>query len=219
MRLLAWFVAVAVLLLAGWWAWGPAWEGRFTMAGTVSFLEGSGAWAWLAGLGLLVADLLLPVPGTVVMSGLGWIYGAFGGGLLAALGSMLSGLVGYGVGWLAGERRARRWLGERDFERGRRLFAGGGAWMVAVSRALPILPEALACTAGLVRMPLARFVPALACGALPVGFVFAAVGAAGREAPGWTLALSVGLPAVLWLLARPWLRTARNGSRPDRGGD
>lgn len=204
MRLLAWFSGLSALLLATWLLWGEVWEARFTLDGAVAWIEAAGAWAWAAGIGLLAADLVLPVPGTVVMSALGYIYGPLVGGLAAAAGSMLAGLGGYGIGRLVGERAARRLLGSVDYEKGRLLFARGGGWLVALSRALPILPEALACTAGLVRMPFARFLGALACGSLPVGFLFAAIGSAGRGAPGWALAFSLLVPALLWAAARRW---------------
>ncbi len=150
---------------------------------------------------MLVGDLALPVPGTVVISALGYIYGTFLGGLAAAAGLMLAGMAGYGSGRLFGERFARRWLGERDYEKGRRLFANGGGWVVALSRALPILPEVISCTAGLVRMPFRKFTLALACGSVPMGFLFAAIGRAGHEAPGWAFGLSLLVPALLWLVA------------------
>ena len=215
MRLLCWFLGLSLAVLATWLVWGVSWDESFSLAGSVAWLERAGPWAWAAGIGLLAADLLLPVPGTVVMSALGYVYGVGPGGLVAAAGSMTAGLFGYGVGRLIGERAARKLLGDLDFEKGRLLFARGGGWMVALSRALPILPEAVSCTAGLVRMPFARFAASLACGSVPVGFLYAWIGAAGREAPGWALAFSLGVPALLWLAARRWLqhRPARRGRR------
>ena len=201
MRLLAWFIALALLVIAVWLIWGGAWEQRFTLAGAVAWIEGAGPWTWAAGIGLLAADLVLPVPGTVVMSALGWVYGTAWGGLIASAGSILAGLCGYGVGRLIGEKGARKLLGDQDFEKGQKLFTRGGGWMIALSRALPILPEALSCTAGLVRMPFGRFTASLTCGSLPVGFLFAWIGAIGRDAPAWTFAFSIGVPAMLWLLA------------------
>ncbi len=202
MRLLLWFIALAVLILVVWAIWGGAWETHFTLAGAASWLRQAGPWAWAAGIGLLAADLVLPVPGTIVMSALGLVYGALLGGLVAAAGSMLAGLCGYGVGRLVGEKAARKLLGDHDFERGRLLFSRGGAFMIALSRAIPILPEALSCTAGLVRMPFHSFLAALACGSIPVGFLFAWIGAVGRDAPAWALAFSIGVPVLLWLLVR-----------------
>jgi uncharacterized membrane protein YdjX (TVP38/TMEM64 family) len=201
-RLLGWFLALMALILGIWALWGGALEERFSFAGSVSTLEAGGAWAWLVGWALLVSDVLLPVPGTVVMSALGWVYGIWLGGLLAAMGSFLAGMAGYGLGRLFGERLAVRLLGRRDFVRGRHLFGHGGGWLVCLSRALPLLPEAVACTAGLVRMPLRRFALALACGSLPMGYVFAWIGATGRDAPALAMGLSLGLPVVLWLVSR-----------------
>lgn len=204
MRLIAWFLIISTLVLATWLLWGGKWETWFTLEGTVTWIEDTGPWAWAAGIALLAADVILPVPGTVVMSALGWVYGIFTGGLIAAAGSMTAGICGYGIGRLIGEKTARRILGDLDFEKGRLLFARGGGWMVALSRALPILPEALSCTAGLVRMPFGRFMLSLACGSIPVGFLFAWIGAAGHETPGWTLAFSLVIPAALWAAAKRW---------------
>lgn len=205
MRLLVSFLILSGFFLISWSIWGGAWEDRFSLDGAVATIRSTGPWAWAAGIGLLVSDLVLPIPGTVVMSALGFLYGPILGGLIAAAGGVLAGITGYGVGRLCGERVARRWLGDVDFEKGQLFFARGGGWMVALSRALPILPEVVSCMAGLVRMPFGRFVAALACGSLPMGFLFAAIGSAGRDAPGWATAFSLVVPAILWLSARKLL--------------
>lgn len=202
MRLLGWFLLLMALILGIWAVWGGSYEERFTLAGAVEVLESSGGLAWLFGWGLLVSDVVLPIPGTVVMSALGWVYGIFLGGLLAAFGSFIAGMTAYGLGRTLGHRGAVFLLGERDFERGRKLFEHGGGWLVCLSRALPLLPEAVACTAGLVRMPVKRFMLALACGSVPMGFVFAWIGATGKDAPLLAIVLSLALPVVLWVLSR-----------------
>jgi uncharacterized membrane protein YdjX (TVP38/TMEM64 family) len=212
MRLLWIFVALSLLVLATWAIWGGNFDARFGFETTATWLTEHPTWGGTAGAGLLVADLFLPVPGTVVMSALGYAYGTLTGGLFAIAGSMGAGIAGYGIGRLLPERAARRLLGELDYEKGRLLFSRGGGWALAISRALPVLPEALSCTAGLVRMPFGRFVGAIACGSIPTGFVFAAIGAAGRQTPGWALAACVILPGFLWLIARRWLARSSDGS-------
>ncbi len=202
MRLALWFLILAAMVLGTWAIWGGGWEEQFTFDGSVRWLQKSGPWAWVAGLLLLVGDVVLPVPGTIVISALGLIYGVVIGGLISSAGLILAGLVGYGIGRLFDERFARRWLGEKDYEKGKRLFEKGGGWVVALSRALPILPEVISCTAGLVRMPFGRFVGSLACGSLPMGFLFAAIGKTGREMPSLAFALSLLIPALLWWLAK-----------------
>lgn len=215
MRLFGWFALLAVAILAGWLVWGGSWETRLSLAGSVGWLESAGPWAWAVGIGLLVADVVLPIPATVVMSALGLIYGPAVGGAIAAAGSICAGLAGYGLGRLPGARAAKWLLGERDFTRGHLLFASGGGWLVAMSRALPILPEAISCTAGLVRMPFPRFLAALACGGVPMGFLFAGIGSAGTSSPGIALALSLVAPAVLWAVARRWRKFPGGPQRDD----
>lgn len=195
------FVVLAALVLGTWLIWGGGWEERFTFEGSVAWLENTGGWAWAAGLLLLAGDLVLPVPGTVVISALGYVYGILLGGLIASAGLVAAGVSGYAAGRLLGEDFARRWLGNRDYDKGHRLFASRGGWVVAMSRALPILPEVISCAAGMLRMPFGPFVAALVCGSVPMGFLFAAIGAAGHGAPGWAFGLSLLVPALLWLAA------------------
>lgn len=201
MRLIVLTIAICAFFLLGWWLFGQgleeAWDVNVLAA---RFAEAKG-WAWLVGIGLLLADLLLPIPGTIVMSALGAVYGVWLGGVIASAGSMLAGMLGYGVGRFFNEDFAKRWLGEKDFEKGRELFRSGGAWVVAMSRALPILPEVLACMAGLLRMPFGKFCISLACGAVPMGFLFAWIGAFGSDYPSWGLGFSLGVPAILWSAA------------------
>lgn len=194
-------IGIATLFLLSWGLFGESLEAAWNVDKLTEHFEQAKSWAWLLGILLLLADLLLPIPGTIVMSALGAVYGFWIGGLLSAIGSMLAGMLGYGVGRFFDEKFAKRWLGEKDFEKGRSLFEKSGAWVVAISRALPILPEVLACMAGLLRMPFGTFVIALACGSVPMGFLFAWIGTVGREQPAWGLAFSLGVPAVLWGVA------------------
>lgn len=206
-RVLATLVA---LLLAGtigpWLIWGEAFERSFSLVGTLTWLRELGPWAAAAGVGLLVADIALPIPSTIVMSALGATYGFWVGGLLSILGSMLAGLTAYGLARWAG-RPAAIWIaGEDSLVRTEELFARGGAWLVLTSRWLPILPEAVACLAGLARMPFRTFFWALMVGSVPLGLTFAWVGTLTEDREGLALALSAGLPIGAWLLSQRWRR-------------
>jgi uncharacterized membrane protein YdjX (TVP38/TMEM64 family) len=206
MRLLWIFIALALLVLMPFLIWGQGFERAFSQAGAIAWLRAYGGWAWAAGLVLLMLDLVLPIPATAVMAALGYIYGPLQGGLIAAAGSILSGALGYGLCRLLGRGAARRVLGARNLERGERLFARVGGWLVVLSRWLPVFPEVIACMAGLTRMRAGTYFIALACGSLPLGFAFAAVGHAGVEHPVLAIGLSAILPPLLWLLVQPWFR-------------
>ncbi len=201
---------LVALLLVGtigpWLIWGEAFERSFSLVGTLTWLRELGPWAAAAGVGLLVADIALPIPSTIVMSALGATYGFWVGGLLSILGSMLAGLTAYGLARWAG-RPAAIWIaGEDSLVRTEELFARGGAWLVLTSRWLPILPEAVACLAGLARMPFRTFFWALMVGSVPLGLTFAWVGTLAEDREGLALALSAGLPIGAWLLSQRWRR-------------
>lgn len=201
MRVLYLAIGLAVFSLAAWGLFGAGWEEAWDMERMVASFEEARGWAWAVGILLLVADLVLPLPGTVVMSALGAVYGFWWGGVFAAVGAILSGLLGYGAGRFVREETAVRWLGEKDVAVGKRVIDAGGAWVVAMSRAVPILPEVIACLAGLLRMRFWVFVLALACGSVPMGFLFAWVGVLGRDEPGWAVGFSLLFPALLWGVA------------------
>lgn len=199
-------LGLAVLLLIPFLIWDELFTEMFSGEKLEERLRGLGGFGWLAGIALLVADLVLPIPGTAVMSGLGLIYGPLAGGALSALGSFLAGMVGYGLCRCFGHGVALKLAGAEDLKKGEKLFARSGGWMVALSRCLPLLPEVISCLAGLASMPLRKFSIALACGALPVGFVFAGIGTLAQERPGLAIGLSLAIPPVLWLLSMRLMR-------------
>ncbi|HYC83910.1 MAG TPA: VTT domain-containing protein [Chryseosolibacter sp.] len=201
MRLLLLFVVLAAIVLMIFFIWGDAFTSIFSEHGSVVWLTSFGAWAWLAGIILLMGDLLLPLPATVIMSALGYVYGPLGGGLIGGGGSFLAGAAGYWLCRMIGERAATFILGSRDYNQGKQLARKEiGAWIVVLSRWLPVFPEVIACMAGLTRMNSIRFHVALLCGSVPMGFVYAYIGYSGLENPGLALALSAAVPALIWFL-------------------
>src|SRR5688572_16911490 len=194
---LAWTAAaLALAVTLSWWILGARFEAFLTPASAAEELRAlgsAGGWALFA---LLVLDLFLPVPATPLMSAGGYVYGALAGGALAAAGSIASGALAYGLCRALGHGAAERLVGARELDRSTELFARHGAWLVAVSRWMPVLPEVLACLAGLARMDARRFFVALVCGSAPMGFAYAWIGALGVERPALAIAASVALPAA-----------------------
>ena len=197
---------VAFLLMLPFLIWGE-WLSHLSFTGMAQWLGGQGGWAWALAIGLLCADILLPIPGTVVMSALGYIYGWWLGGIIASAGSFLSGLIAYGACRAAG-RPAARWIaGDESLAKGEKWFAGSSAgWVVAVSRWTPVLPETIACLAGLALMPARRFIAALACGTVPLGFAFAAIGQIGTQNGTLAVVLSAALPLALYGVAARFIK-------------
>jgi uncharacterized membrane protein YdjX (TVP38/TMEM64 family) len=207
MRLLLLFLGLAAIVLVIFFLWGDSLMTVFTEEGTISWLGNYGSWAWLAAIALLMADLLLPLPATLIMSALGYFYGALGGGVISTIGSFLAGSLGYWTCRSMGENAARKLLGPAEFERGKKLSGNIGGWIVALSRWLPVFPEVIACMAGLTRMRPRYFHAALLCGSLPLGFTYAYIGATGQSNPAVAIVLSAGLPPLIWIIVRWYLKS------------
>jgi uncharacterized membrane protein YdjX (TVP38/TMEM64 family) len=206
------FLALAIVIALPFFIFGDRVDAFLHQDRLVAWFQSYRASAWLIGIGLLVSDLVLPIPNTVIMAALGVIYGPFLGGLVSTAGNCLSGLLGYWLCRLYGRPIAVRLVGEADLEAGGQLFARSGGLIVAASRWLPVLPEIISCMAGLTRMPFRMFALALVSGSAPLGFVVATIGYAGSDRPILTLVLCALLPLPIWYLLQAWLAPRSGGS-------
>jgi uncharacterized membrane protein YdjX (TVP38/TMEM64 family) len=155
-------------------------------------------WAWAVGIALIWADLVLPVPQTVVIAALGIIYGTVLGGLLGSVGLITGGLLGYVLMLTAARRMLKRLVGPRSLSRMESLFERAGAWAIVLTRSLPYsIPEAMVFLAGLAGMPMRKFTAALTVGSVPIAFAFAAIGAGWADQPILALVASYVLPILL----------------------
>lgn len=204
---LIWIILVlAVFVIVPFLFFGDQLETLFVDSGALSILQNYGNFAWIVAIGLLLADLAFPIPTTSVMAALGMIYGPILGGVIAAVGSIVSGLFGYFLCRQFG-RPFVIWLsGETEVAKGEQIFSNIGGWLVALSRWVPVLSEVVACMAGLSRMSFPIFFAALLCGSVPLGFLYSTIGYLGGDRPALTLVLSAVLPFLLWFLVRPIMR-------------
>jgi len=149
----------------------------------------------LTGSGLLVLDIALPVPSSIVGSLLGARLGFWAGFAATWTGLTAGHLLGYGVARLA----LTRWRPD--------LPESPAMVIVFLSRPVPILAEAAALTAGANCMPVGRFVLACASGNAVYAGALAANGAAllpDALTGGPGLLLPMLLPVAAWGLWR-WL--------------
>jgi uncharacterized membrane protein YdjX (TVP38/TMEM64 family) len=158
----------------------------------------------VAGSALLAADILLPVPSTVMAAGLGALLGAPLGIAATALGLTLGCAMGFFLGKALGHDFALRELGPTDFAYLANLLDRYGLWLLALCRPVPVLAEASVIAARVMGL---RALPVLIVTAL-ANLVFAAVYAglgASAEGPHGFLAafvLSLALPGIALLVAK-----------------
>jgi uncharacterized membrane protein YdjX (TVP38/TMEM64 family) len=177
------------------------------------YLDGGGGSAALLGVGLLVADVVLPVPSSLVMITLGALYGFAPAVLLSWTGSVGATMVGF---WLG--RRGRRAVSPPP--RVDELLSRWGILAVGLTRPIPILAETVAVVAGTSRrLTAVQTLVGAAAGSLPAAVVYAAAGAfATGAARGFlVIPLCVLLTGAMWAIGRRWLRgtpVAEPGVRP-----
>jgi uncharacterized membrane protein YdjX (TVP38/TMEM64 family) len=201
-KLIGIVVGLVLFITLPFFMFGEQIEQVFAGDGVVSWLQSFGSLAWVAAVGLLIADLAIPVPTTAVMAALGMVYGPLLGGVIAGLGSIISGLVGYTLCRNLGRPFALLLSGEKGLAEGEKIFQNIGGWIVAMSRWLPVVSEVVACLAGLSKMRFSMFLTALICGSVPLGFLFSTIGHIGGEHAMLTLILSALLPFILWVGVR-----------------
>jgi membrane protein YqaA with SNARE-associated domain len=146
----------------------------------------------LLGSGLLAADVLLPVPSSVLGALLGARLGFALGFVGTFAGLALGHLLGYAVGRLVLTRA------------GAELPVSPTLLAVFASRPVPVLAEAITLTAGAARTPFVPFVLAVLAGDALYAAALAATGAewlSGTFA-GVGLVLSITIPAAAWLAWR-----------------
>lgn len=147
--------------------------------------------------GVLAADVLLPVPSSVVATLGGAGLGVVGGTASAWLGLTVGSLAGwwlgktFGGGRLAGLDTATRGGLEERLPR-------YGPLVVVLSRPLPILAEAVALLAGAGGMSWTRFAAAATGANLAIAFAWSLAGAVGQGAGalGWMLLVALAVPAA-----------------------
>ncbi|MFL6202880.1 MAG: TVP38/TMEM64 family protein [Thermoanaerobaculia bacterium] len=141
------------------------------------WLSGSGRWGAAAiGVGLLIADVFLPVPASLIMVAHGALFGILGGTLLSLFGGLAASAVGFAVGRRGGPA-LHRWVPEDERRRADALLRKWGDLAVVVTRPVPILAESVAILAGTSPLGWRRFLVASAAGLLPVSLLYALTGA------------------------------------------
>lgn len=163
-------------------------------------LSGGGVLAAGLGVALLVSDVVLPVPSSVVMVAHGALFGVVAGTVLSMSGSVGAALVGV---WLG--RRGKRLLrlGEADHRDAQALVQRWGTVAVVATRPVPMLAEAVVVMAGAAGASPWRVAMAAAAGAAPAALLYGLVGSLALDAVSGGLVFAVVLivAAVFWVVA------------------
>lgn len=115
-------------------------------------------WIGLLVIGLLISDIVIPVPGIVVVSIGGYFLGPIWGAVCGSVGLTLAGVTGYVLCRIYGYRMLKRiYRDEAHLADMKQTFHQHSILVLLLSRALPMFPEAASCLAGATHMPFLKF--------------------------------------------------------------
>jgi uncharacterized membrane protein YdjX (TVP38/TMEM64 family) len=174
------------------------------LADPTPWMQHGGILAAALGVGLLIADVLLPVPSSLVMVAHGALFGVWIGTFLSLLGSVGAALFGFAIGRRGG-KLLERIVSPAERKRADHILARWGALAIVVTRPIPLLAETVAIMAGASsslgwgRMALAALV-----GSLPPALLYALTGAAVANFQSTLLMFGVVLLVTgsFWLIGR-----------------
>ena len=169
-----------------------------TDTSVLSGLSG-GTYQPLLGVGLLAADVLLPVPSSLIMTAHGALFGLFAGAMLSLAGSLL----GFALAFWLGRRTSpaiRRLLMPEETARAARVLQKWGLLAIVITRPVPILAETTAIAAGTSGLSFGKSLLAAVAGLLPGCLVYAWAGVRARDfgAAAIIFLVLVAIAAIIW---------------------
>jgi len=164
------------------------------------------------GVALLIADVFLPVPSSVVMVANGALFGVVVGTVLSMVGSVGAFAVGFGVG-RRGTGVVARLVPEDERLRADRFFGRWGVAAIILSRPVPMLAETVSFVAGTSALGWRPAMAAATAGAVPAAVLYAV---AGSLAAGFA-STSVVFGVVIVLGVGAALVIGQRGAAPDGG--
>jgi uncharacterized membrane protein YdjX (TVP38/TMEM64 family) len=180
------------------------------------WLSANAVAAAAVGVGLLVVDVVLPVPSSLVMIAHGAAFGPIVGTVLSLAGSLGAALLGFALGRRGGTVLDRLVPAE-ERRRSDALLARWGLLAVVVTRPVPLLAETTVILAGAGPLGWRRTTLAALVGSLPAALMYALAGSVAAElgSPAAVFGLVLLLAAATWWIGT---LTARRRTQPPTEG-
>jgi uncharacterized membrane protein YdjX (TVP38/TMEM64 family) len=207
-HLCVWIAVILAIPIVPFLGFGEAIEARFT--GWLDATLPPGTAAALV-IGLLAADILLPVPSSVVITFAGKILGFWGGMAASWCGMTAGALVAFGLVRVCGRPVVRRFASTDELNRVDALARRVGAFVLVLARPIPILAEASVLLMGTTSLAWWRFSVAVGLSNLGIAVVYTALGDFVQLPV--ALAASIALPLLAGGIAHLlWPTPAQRGS-------
>ena len=165
------------------------------------WMKHGGILAAIIGVGLLIADVVLPVPSSIVMVAHGALFGVLWGTMLSLVGSVGAAVFGFAIGRRGGGL-LERVVTPAERERASSILERWGTLAIIVTRPVPLLAETVAIMAGASSMSWRAIILASIAGSLPMALLYALTGAAVADLQNTALMFGVVLlvAGLFWLV-------------------
>lgn len=164
------------------------------------WMKHGGVLAASLGVGLLIADVVLPVPSSIVMVAHGALFGVLWGTVLSLIGSTGAAVFGFAIGRRGG--KALEWIvTPAERERASNVLERWGTLAIIITRPVPVLAETVAIIAGTSLMSWRSLIVSSVAGSLPPALLYALTGAAVADLQSTALMFVVVLlvAGLFWL--------------------
>lgn len=164
----------------------------------------SGGWVAAAiGGGLLLADVFIPIPSSVIMIAHGAAFGVLGGFIL----SLAASVGGAMIGWWIGNRGSSvmdRIVTPQEKQQANAFIFRYGLLAIIISRLLPIVAETVAIMSGTTDLGWRRVLIATTLGSIPPALIYAIAGTATTDfASGVLVTVGVVIVGVVaWIIGK-----------------
>ena len=165
------------------------------------WMKHGGILAAIIGVGLLIADVVLPVPSSIVMVAHGALFGVLWGTMLSLVGSVGAAVFGFAIGRRGGGL-LERVVTPAERERASSILERWGTLAIIVTRPVPLLAETVAIMAGASSMSWRAIILASIAGSLPMALLYALTGAAVADLQNTALMFGIVLlvAGLFWLI-------------------
>lgn len=166
-------------------------------------LNRGGFIAAVVGTGLLIVDIVLPVPSSLIMIANGALFGLVLGGMLSLLGGLGSSLVGFWIGRRS-TRLVQRFVPEDERRKADRLMERWGMIAIIATRPIPLISETLSIVAGGTSLRWRAMIGASVLGLAPGAAIYAATGvyAVTLESSVWSFVVVLAVALAFWLAGK-----------------
>ena len=165
------------------------------------WMKHGGPVAASVGVGLLIADVVLPVPSSIVMVAHGALFGVLSGTILSLIGSTGAAVFGFAIGRRGGAL-LERVVTPAERARANSILARWGTLAIIITRPVPLLAETVAIMAGASLMTWRAMILASVAGSLPPALLYALTGAAVANLQNTALMFGIVLlvATMFWLV-------------------